>query len=176
MKRWLKRGDKMMRTNTVVFGACMTLALGTPRAFAEDPSTANTETSGLEEIVVTAQKRQENLQDVPVSVQVVSGQTLALQNLNSLEDMGEIVPSVHINATGSAGQIFIRGIGSGTSQTFDQSVGMFIDDIYHGRARITAATFLDLDHVEILKGPQSTFFGNNAIAGAFNIVSKAPDD
>src|ERR1700674_2256009 len=99
MKRWLKRGDKMMRTNTVVFGACMTLALGqwAPRAFAEDPSTANTEKSGLEEIVVTAQKRQENLQDVPVSVQVVSGQTLALQNLNYLDDMGQIVPSVHIN-------------------------------------------------------------------------------
>jgi iron complex outermembrane recepter protein len=168
----------MMRTYTAVFGACMILALGqwAPRAFAEVPSTANTEKSGLEEIVVTAQKRQENLQDVPVSVQVVSGQALALQNLNSLEDMGQIVPSVHINATGSGGQIFIRGIGSGTSQTFDQSVGMFIDDIYHGRARITAATFLDLDHVEILKGPQSTFFGNNAIAGAFNILSKQPDD
>jgi iron complex outermembrane receptor protein len=57
---------------------------------------------------------------------------MALQNLNSLEDMGEIVPSVHINATGSGGQIFIRGIGSGTSQTFDQSVGMFIDDILTG--------------------------------------------
>jgi iron complex outermembrane recepter protein len=171
-------GDKMTRTYTIVFGACMTLALGqwAPRTFAADAVPGDSEKSVLEEIIVTAQKRQENLQDVPVSVQVVSGQTLELQNLNSLEDVGQVVPSVHINATGSGGQMFIRGIGSGTSQTFDQSVGLFIDDIYHGRARITAATFLDLDHVEVLKGPQSTFFGNNAIAGAFNIVSKQPDD
>jgi iron complex outermembrane receptor protein len=167
-----------MRNHAVVLGACMALSLAqwAPLVRAQDVNAVNTDRGGLEEIVVTAQKRQENLQDVPVSVQVVSGQTMQLQNLNSLEDVGQIVPSVHINATGSGGQIFIRGIGSGTSQTFDQSVGMFIDDIYHGRARITGATFLDLDHLEILKGPQSTFFGNNAIAGAFNILAKKPDD
>jgi iron complex outermembrane receptor protein len=106
---------------------------------------------------------------------VLSGKQLADQNVNSLETLSQVVPSVHVNSTGSGGQMFIRGIGSGTNQTFDQSVGLFIDDIYHGRARMSAATFLDLDHVEILKGPQSTYFGNNAIAGAFNIVTQRPD-
>jgi len=143
---------------------------------AEAQEGAQSDTLALSEVIVTAQKRAEDLQDVPVSVQVIGSQALAQQNLNSLEALGQTVPSVHINASGSGGQIFIRGIGSGTNQTFDQSVGVFIDDIYHGRARMTGATFLDLDHVEILKGPQSTFFGNNAIAGAFNIVTRKPDD
>jgi outer membrane receptor protein involved in Fe transport len=154
----------------------ITSVLGAPSAFAQGQEKAESDTPGLTEIIVTAQKRAEDLQDVPVSVQVIGSQQLAQQNLNSLEALGQTVPSVHINATGSGGQIFIRGIGSGTNQTFDQSVGVFIDDIYHGRARMTGATFLDLDHVEILKGPQSTFFGNNAIAGAFNIVTKKAGD
>lgn len=130
--------------------------------------------SQLQEVIVTAQRRQENLQNVPVSVQVVSSQTLIQQNLNSLIDLSEIDPSVTVSNSGRSGNLYIRGMGSGDNQSFDQSVGLFIDDIYHGRARTAAATFLDVDRVEILKGPQSTFFGNNAIAGAFNIVTKAP--
>jgi iron complex outermembrane recepter protein len=83
---------------------------------------------------------------------------------------------VHIDQSARGNEIYIRGIGSGYNQSFDQSVGMFIDDIYHGRSRTSSSTFLDLDSVEILKGPQSTFFGNNAIAGAFNIITKKPSD
>jgi iron complex outermembrane recepter protein len=155
----------------VGIGCCGTL----PCARAQSTAAA-ADQSGLAEIIVTAERRQENLQSVPISVQVLAGQTLEQQNLNSLEEVAEVVPSVHINGTGSGGQIFIRGIGSGTNATFDQSVGIFIDDIYHGRAHTSGATFLDLDRIEILKGPQSTFFGNNAIGGALNIVSKKPDD
>jgi iron complex outermembrane receptor protein len=144
---------------------------GLSRAQTENPPAA---TPGLEEIVVTAQRRSENLQNVPISVQVVSGQTLTDQNLNSLEDVSATVPSVHIGENGRSSDLYIRGIGSGENQAFDQSVGTFVDDIYHGRSRMTAATFLDLDRVEVLKGPQSTFFGNNAIAGAFNITTNKP--
>jgi outer membrane receptor protein involved in Fe transport len=129
----------------------------------------------LEEVVVSAQKRMERLQDVPISAQVVSAQTLANQNLNSLENLSTTVPSVHVQGTiGRSGSLVMRGVGSGNNQAFDQSVGMFIDDIYHGRARISSSTFFDLERVEILKGPQSTFFGNNAIAGAFNVISRKP--
>lgn len=128
----------------------------------------------LEEIVVTAERREERLHDVPLSVQVVQGQTLAQRNLNSLNDVSEIMPSVHIGANGRSANLYIRGIGSGENQSFDQSVGIFSDDVYHGRARLSGATLLDLDRIEVLKGPQSTFFGNNAIAGAYNIVTKKP--
>ena len=104
----------------------------------------------------------------------MGGPALAQQNLTSLNDIGSVRPSIRVSNGLRSNAIYIRGTGSGDSQSFDQSVGTFIDDIYHGRSRGSAATFLDLDHVEILKGPQPTFFGNNAIAGAFNIVTKKP--
>lgn len=136
---------------------------------AEDPEL-------LEEIVVTARKRTENLQDVPMSAEVISGQTLADYSIRSLSELSQSLPGIQLNSTGASGQFFIRGIGSGSNLTFDQSVGTFIDDIYHGRARIADEGFLDLDRVEVLKGPQSTFFGNNAVAGALNIVTAKPTD
>lgn len=100
---------------------------------------------------------------------------LVEQNLNSLNDLSEsMLPSVHIGSNSRSANLYIRGTGSGESQNFDQSVGIFEDDIYHGRARMSDVMLFDLDRIEILKGPQTTFFGNNAIAGAFNIVTKQP--
>jgi len=131
--------------------------------------------SQVSEVVVTAQRRSEPLQNVPISVQVVSGQAIADQNYNSLETLSETVPSVHVQAGGSSSKIFIRGIGSGEAQqAVEQSVGLFVDDMYFGRSRSTTTTFLDLDRIEVLKGPQSTFFGGNAIAGALNVVTRKP--
>ena len=140
-----------------------------------------TDSAKLEEIVVTAEKRSENLKSVPISAQVVSGQVLAEQNFNSFDALAETLPGVHVgNSAGSfSNDLYIRGIGSGIgggNTSFDQSVSMFDDDIYHGRSRLSGATFLDIDQVEILKGPQSTFFGNNAIAGALNITTRKPGD
>lgn len=140
---------------------------------------AQSDSEQLAEVIVTAQKRDENLQAVPVSVQVISGQILSNQNLNSLEALTESVPGVHVGSSGgtaTSSDVFVRGIGSGNNPSFDQSVATFIDDVYYGRSRTTETSFLDLDRIEILKGPQSTFFGNNAIGGALNIVTKNPGD
>lgn len=128
----------------------------------------------LEDIVVTAQKREESLQSVPVSALVVTGEALASQNQASLQTLSQTTSGVRIGGSGLNDDMYIRGIGSGQSQTFNQAVATFIDGVYHGRSRSSAATFLDLERVEILKGPQSTFFGNNAIAGAINIATKKP--
>src|SRR5882724_8230164 len=137
----------------------------------------NPQATTLQEIVVSAQKRSENVQTVPISIQVLSAQTLANQNQNSFEDLSQTLPGVNIAASGWADSLYIRGVGSGVNSTnFDQSVATFDDDIYHGRSKTSGATFLDLDRIEVLKGPQSTFFGNNAIAGALNIVTKKPGD
>lgn len=144
---------------------------GTP---APAPSPTANQANEVGEVVVTAQRRTENLQQVPISAQVVGAQAIAQQNLTTVVALAEVNPSIHVEATGRNTSYFIRGTGSGENQSFDQSVGTFIDDIYHGRSRSSSASFLDLDHVEVLKGPQSTFFGNNAIAGAFNIVTKKP--
>jgi iron complex outermembrane receptor protein len=150
------------------------LGWATTRAAGEDAAAAGSSDAQLSEIVVTAQRRPETLQSVPISTQVISGQTLGTQNLNSLVDLSQTVPSVHVSTGAASGDMYIRGIGSGDQQSFDQSVGTFVDDIYHGRARMSDSTFLDVDQVEVLKGPQSTFFGNNAIAGALNIITKKP--
>jgi iron complex outermembrane receptor protein len=144
-----------------------------PASAKQDPPPAD-DSVLLEEIVVTARKREENLQDVPVSAQVISSQVLKDYNIRSLTELSQSLPGIQLNATSTGGQFFIRGIGSGTSFTFDQSVGTFIDDIFHGRTRIAEETFLDLDRIEVLKGPQSTYFGNNAVAGALNIVTAKP--
>ena len=155
-------------------GALVLLGLCGPVSLAHAQETEGRH-GGIAEVVVSAQRRLEKLQDVPISAQVFNSETLGARNLTSLNALGQTVPSVQAANSGARTSLFfIRGIGSGGNQSFDQSVGVFIDDIYHGRSRSSAATFLDLDRVEILKGPQSTFFGNNAIAGAFNIVTRKP--
>jgi outer membrane receptor protein involved in Fe transport len=128
----------------------------------------------LEEVVVTAQKRVENLQQVPISAQVISSQMLTAQNHNTLEELTQVLPDVHVSTGQQSNVLYIRGTGSGDDAFFDQSVATFVDDIYRGRSRLSAASFLDLERIEVLKGPQSTYFGNNAIAGALNILTKKP--
>lgn len=143
-------------------------------SLAADSSASGNEAQ-LVEVVITAQKRAENLQTVPISAQVVSGESLARENLNSLAALSNSVPALQVSLGAPSNDIYIRGIGSGLNKTFDQSVGIFIDDVYHGRSRGTSATFLDLERIEVLKGPQSTYFGNNAIAGALSIVTTKPN-
>jgi outer membrane receptor protein involved in Fe transport len=152
------------------------LALGALPLIATAADTPMGREDQLEEIIVTAQLRTENLQDVPISAQVIGSQKLAEQNYNTLQDLTRTIPGVHISTTASVDVLSIRGISSGTNPSLDESVAMFVDDIYRGRSRNSQGTFLDLDRIEVLKGPQSTFFGNNAIAGALNIVTKKPGD
>jgi iron complex outermembrane receptor protein len=128
----------------------------------------------LEEVIVAAQRRSQNLQDVPISTLVTSGEQLGLRNNNDLNELTQTVPAVYIGNDGRSMDLYIRGIGAGNDQSLDQSVSIFEDDVDHGRSRMTAATFLDTNRVEILMGPQGTFFGNNAIAGAVNIVTNQP--
>ncbi len=130
----------------------------------------------LEEVIVTAQKREQNLQDVPISIAVTDGETILHQNVVSLIDFADNVPAVTVIKGGPSDNLYIRGVGSGNNAGFEQSVGIFVDGVYQGRSRDSRATFMDLERVEILKGPQSTFFGNSAIAGALNITTRKPGD
>jgi outer membrane receptor protein involved in Fe transport len=130
----------------------------------------------LEDVVVTAQRRPQYLQEVPISVQFVPQASLAEANLTSLDVLSQTLPSVHVGSNSRSANLYIRGTGSGESQTFDQSVGIFFDDIYYGRARMSNAMLFDVERIEVLKGPQTTFFGNNAIAGALNVITRKPSD
>ena len=126
------------------------------------------------EVIVTARKRSERLQDVPLSVAAVSGQTMQQQGIRKIEDLQTKVPNLKMTETGIGSQIAIRGIFSGVNQGFEQSVGTYIDGIHFGRAQQSRAPFLDVQRVEVLRGPQSILFGKNSIAGALNIISAQP--
>lgn len=130
----------------------------------------------LEEIIVTATKREEGLQQVPIAISVISGQQIENKSIHTIEDLSSYIPNVHMSEASTGTQIFIRGIGSGVNYGFEQSVGTFVDGVYFGRGRSARGRFLDLERVEVLKGPQSTLFGKNTIAGAMNITTAQPTE
>lgn len=130
----------------------------------------------LEEIVVTARKVEESLQSAPVSVSVVDGSKLAEAGITKIEELAAFVPNFVLSETGIGTNMYVRGIGSGINQGFEQSVGLYIDGLYHGRAQLTRAPFLDLAQAEVVRGPQVTLLGNNSIAGALNLSTRKPSD
>ena len=130
----------------------------------------------LQEITVTAQKRVESLQDVPLSVSVLSGEKLNDTGIANLQDLSAFVPNFTINQTGISTTISIRGISSGINQGFEQSVGTYVDGIHYGRAQLARAPLFDLERVEVLRGPQSILFRKNSVAGAVNITTAKPSD
>lgn len=130
----------------------------------------------LEEVMVTAQMRVQSLQDVPVSVSAVSGSKLMQAGIDKIEDLQAYVPNLSMSETGIGTNIYIRGIGSGINQGFEQSVGMYVDGVSYGRAQLSRAPFLDLTRVEVLRGPQNILFGKNSIAGALSIITAKPTD
>ena len=130
----------------------------------------------LEEITVTATRRAQSLQDVPISVNTVSGEKLSEAGISKIEDLQAFVPNLTMSETAIGTNIYVRGIGSGINQGFEQSVGTYIDGVFYGRAQLTRAPFLDLERVEVLRGPQNILYGKNSIAGALSLVSAKPTD
>jgi iron complex outermembrane receptor protein len=134
----------------------------------------------LEEIVVTAQKREESLQEAPISISVLSGDDLADRGISNLKDLVTgAIPSVRFApffGRASAPALSMRGIQSGdvTQISRDPSFGIYIDGVYLGRVQGLGMEMLDVDRMEVLRGPQGTLFGRNAVGGALNIVSKRP--
>lgn len=131
----------------------------------------------LEEIVVTAQRREQSLQEVPISIETFSGDTLDEEGFRTMEDLSYFSPSVYIQGGIQEQRIAVRGFGTiGNSLTLEQAVPIFVDSIHYGRQSQIQTAFLDVDRIEVLKGPQPVFFGQNATAGAFNIQSRRPTE
>lgn len=134
---------------------------------------------GIEEIVVTARFREENLQDTPLAITAVSGEALEMRGLTDVTQLDDFSPNTVIAPLGagwgSTAAAFIRGIGLGdNSLSFEPGVPIYIDDVYYGRPQGAILDLLDLERVEILRGPQGTLFGRNAIGGTIRLVSKKP--
>ncbi|RIA37951.1 iron complex outermembrane receptor protein [Hephaestia caeni] len=131
----------------------------------------------LEEIVVTARKREERLQDVPISANIQTGAALERGGIANLERMTNYVPNLTIQPSPGVPSLYIRGIGSGPNNpAFEPSVGLFIDGLYMGRGRQTSGDFLDVERIEVLRGPQGALFGKNTSSGAINITTGVPTD
>lgn len=128
----------------------------------------------LEEVIVTAQKKAESLQDVPVAVTAVSGEVLNDMGIKRLDEMSAYTPGLTITEGPADSFIFIRGIGSGFNKGFEQSVGTYVDGVYFGRGRSSRNGMVDMERAEVLKGPQGILFGKNTIAGAINLTTRGP--
>jgi iron complex outermembrane recepter protein len=157
-----------------------TLLAGMPAARAQEaPASATAEAEGKDEIVVTARFRNESLQDVPIAVSVVSGDLAASRNLNTIQDLATIIPTVDFR-NGQSNKdrtVFVRGIGTiTTSPGVESSVSTVIDGVVLVRPGQATLDLLDLERLEVLRGPQGTLFGKNASAGVINLVTKRPSD
>ena len=157
-----------MVINRKLFAAGTLTVLALPVSAMESPD------GELAEVIVTAQGREQRLQDVPVAVSVVSGADLERVNIKTLQDVTGRLGNVKITTGTLTNPINVRGIGSGNNSGFEQSVATFSDGVYRPRSRSTNAALLDIERVEVLKGPQTTYFGANAIAGALNITTRKP--
>lgn len=144
---------------------------------AADANVDAQQASGLSDIVVTARKRSESVQDVPIALTAVSGEQIQRADLTSIEKVAARIPAFTVGraSNGSGAQLTMRGIGSSsTSIGIEQSVATVVDGVYYGQGRIINEGFFDLARIEILKGPQALFFGKNATAGVVSITSADP--
>ncbi len=147
-------------------------------AFAVQDEQDAVENQGIVDIVVTAQRRSESVQSVPIAISAFSGDQLASQGVSSTLELGRFVPNlVSMNNTGvgSANALFLRGLGNTeTIPTFDPPVGTYVDDIYLSRQNANNINLFDVERVEVLRGPQGTLFGRNTTGGAVNVILKDP--
>ena len=161
-----------MKLKTILTAAALCLSYGT--AHAEEAY------SDAADIIVTATKRETNLQDTPISIAVVSSEDLKNRQVQSLLDLADGgIPSLRVatfESRQSALTVGMRGIvpGDANQPAREQGVGVYIDGVYLGRQHGLNAGFLDIERIEVLRGPQGTLFGRNTEGGAVNIISKAP--
>lgn len=158
--------------------AAIALALASPAVPGAFAQTNTPETSGLDEVVVTARKRAEGLQTVPIAASAFSAADLERQQVFGLEDLNLSVPNMTItrNNTGSNGaQIYIRGIGRDNSTWNEESgVGVYVDDVYFSQQIGSLLDFIEFERIEVLRGPQGTLYGRNATSGAVKFVVSRP--
>ena len=158
-------------------------AMGAGTAQAAQPVAADAGFTELEEIVVTARRREESLQDTPVAVTVVTAQMLERMQIEGTTDLGKIAPNLQFHSYGtltgnnSAAQVFIRGIGqTDATPAVDPGVGLYIDDVYMGRSVGGAMEMRDIASTQVLRGPQGTLFGRNTIGGAVLLTTNGPGE
>lgn len=151
--------------------ATVSLLLISAHSFAQQPA--------IEEVIVTAQKREQSQQDVPIAMTAISAETLSLAAISNFDELQFKVPSLSIatNLSPLDTTIRLRGAGSGGNEpSIEPSVGMFIDQVYQSRSGLGISDLVDVEQIEILYGPQSTLYGKNTNAGVISITTKRPSE
>ena len=136
------------------------------------------QTNALEEIVVTATKRVQSLQDVPIAVNAFNADTIEVAGINNAGDLAILTPALNINVNTNpfAARMIIRGVGTAqTDPALEPSVGLFIDGVYLGRTGLGMSDLTDIERIEVLQGPQGTLYGKNTNAGAISVITKKPN-
>ena len=166
-----------LRAKLLASAAIGGICMGTAAATAQDTDSDDEDSFTLEEIMVTAQKRPQTLQETPIAVSVTSADTLDKARILDISDMQSVVPSLRVWTlqTASNTNFAIRGFGNGANNAgIEPSVGVFIDGVYRSRSAAQIGDLPRLERVEVLRGPQSTLFGKNASAGVISVVTAAP--
>ena len=148
-----------------------------PEQAAPAPAGAAPAAAQEQEIVVTARKREERLKDIPVAATAISGEVIERRGLVSIKDVAKLTPSLNVNSDG-AGRVFvaIRGVGVTLVQTVQPGVGIFIDGVYQPNTSYLNNPLVDVERVEVLRGPQGTVYGKNTLGGAINVVTRQPNN
>jgi iron complex outermembrane recepter protein len=163
----------MRRIQQILAGTALTL-LAPGVAVAQEQATASAST---DEVVVTARKREERLQDVPVAVTALTAEALEREQVNSIREIAAYTPGLNIS-TDAVGRAFlsIRGVGTTLIDSVQPGVGIFVDGIYQANTSYLNNPVVDVARIEVLRGPQGTLFGNNTLGGAINVITRAPTD
>jgi iron complex outermembrane receptor protein len=182
---WGRHTALLWGVSGLVLGAAQAQAQTAPASPPLAPAQPQSDTAGAPDsfagdIVITAQKRTEKLQNVPISVTVISAKTFEAFNVNEATDLQYFVPGVQVlNSAGPRSfGFYIRGVGttSFSSESVEGSVAFVVDGVVMGQSGASLADLPDIERVEVLKGPQATLFGKNASAGVINVVTRRPSD
>ncbi|MBL8646517.1 MAG: TonB-dependent receptor [Sphingosinicella sp.] len=178
-------GTKMRGACGLLLGVSLLGIAGTGPALAQDaaPAQAEADTGGLETITVTARRRAESLQDTPIAISAVTSEGLAQRGIETVTQIGDFTPNVKFNssvpvsASNATAAIFIRGIGQNDYQlSADPGVGLYLDGVYISRGVGNVLDVMNVERIEVLRGPQGTLFGRNTIGGAVSVVTQKPTD
>lgn len=163
---------------SILLTSTILLSLAGAPALAQESSeqaAADAQSGGIEDIVVTAQRRSESVQKTSVSISVLSADQLAQAGVTQARDLANSVPGVQIGQGGAATQIYIRGIGDfGSTSSSNPAVAFNVDGVYVARPAAIEGNFFDIERVEVLKGPQGTLYGRNSVGGAINVLPAKP--
>lgn len=173
-----KSGDDM-KTHKSLLATMMGLLVGSGGAThvlaQENTPTGNNQRAVLEEVVVTAQRREQRLQDVPVTLTALSADQLGKAGVTNVFDLQNVVSGLTFGGVGNLTQPAIRGLSTGVSTNGSESPNAFyVDDIYYSQGNLLGANLPDVQRIEVLKGPQGTLFGRNSVGGAIRVFTKDP--